>query len=170
MFANTTNNSKRNVLAERSQGYLWYRQSTNFSIGQPWGEAIPTSAYAFWETKWFQDALYSEHGLTTWGLTFGQSKELLLLSLASVKDSSNAAPSSVVALGVPMSSLTNIIMQFDLQGIDMYLATEDGYLLAQTSSTFHVEGDVDKPILLEATKSSNVVVAEAALYLKSKIG
>ena len=68
-----------------------------------------------------------------------------------------------------MSSLTNIIMQFDLRAIDMYLATEDGYLLAQTGYTFHVEGDVDKPILLKAKKSSNVVVAGAALYLKSKL-
>lgn len=169
MFANTTNNSKSNVLASRSQGYLWYRQSTTVSTGQPIGEAIPTDAYAFWETKWFQDALYSEHGLTTWGLAFGQSKELLFLSLASVKDSSNANPFGVVALGVPMSSLTNIIMRFDLQGVDMYLATEDGYLLAQTGSIFHVEGDLDKPILLEATKSSNLVVAGAALYLKSKL-
>jgi hypothetical protein len=51
----------------------------------------------------------------------------------------------------------------------MYLATGDGYLLAQTGFIFHVEGNLDKPILLEDRKSSNVVVTGVALYLKSKL-
>ncbi|GLJ40515.1 hypothetical protein SUGI_0835650 [Cryptomeria japonica] len=57
---------------------------------------------------------------------------------------------------------------FNLGG-DMYLATKDGYLLAQTGAAFHVGGELDKPKLLEATKSGNLVVAGAALHLKYKL-
>ncbi|GLJ41537.1 hypothetical protein SUGI_0859670 [Cryptomeria japonica] len=155
--------------ASYRQRYLWYCQKASATTGLPLGEAIPTGTFSFWGTKWFRDALNSKNGFATWGLAFGQSKELLFLSLASIKDVSPADPSGVLALGTPMRILMDFITHFDLLGGDMYLATIDGYLLAQTGGAFHVGGEIDKPILLEATKSGNPVVAGAALHLINKL-
>ncbi|KAH9324925.1 hypothetical protein KI387_005103, partial [Taxus chinensis] len=173
LYANTTYADKKLIHAGDetfySQEYLWYRQSASASTGLLLGEAISTRTFSFWGTTWFRDALNSKSGFATWGLAFGQSKELLFLSFASIKVASSADPSGVLALGVPMRILTEPMTHFDLLGGDMYLATKDGYLLAQTRMDLHVGGELDKPILLEATKSGNLVVAGAALHLKKQL-
>ncbi|GAB4830568.1 hypothetical protein Ancab_020333 [Ancistrocladus abbreviatus] len=101
----------------------------NITISKPF---IATNA------SWFQKSLNSTNGYASLGMQWNSENEHLFLNTASV-----GGLEGVISLGVPVKVLTDFLLQADLHGAALYLATYDGEVLLQsmTNTSIKYAGD-----------------------------
>ncbi|KAL2644281.1 hypothetical protein R1flu_011868 [Riccia fluitans] len=159
--------SKDNLTSSRPW-YHWFRQSADSSTGLPIGPVTSVSPLAYWDIDLFNSTWNNRHGRASWGIVAPQSNDLLFLSLAPVKRSSDVDSVGVAAVGFSLSEIGEFFKTLNLQGGDIYITTEDGRLLVQTNAAIDYDvDDTGSPLLPLASNSSNAVVAGAAKYLSS---
>ncbi|KAL3697509.1 hypothetical protein R1sor_011585 [Riccia sorocarpa] len=162
---------KENLTASRPW-YQWSRQSADSATGLPVGPVTSVSPLAYWDIDLFNNTWNNvNNGGAAWGIVAPQSSDLLFLSLAPVKRSSDIDAVGVAAVGFSMSEIGEFFKTLDLQGGEIYITTEHGRLLVQTNAAVDYEiDDTGIPLLPLASNSTNTVVAGAAEYLSSVLG
>ncbi|KAG6554359.1 hypothetical protein Mapa_004276 [Marchantia paleacea] len=159
------------TLAASRPWYQWYRQSVDSSTGLPTGPATSITPVSYWAIDLFNDTWNNRKGGSSWGVLAARTKDLLFLSLAPVKQSSDGDAVGVAGVGFSVSEIRNFFDSLNLQGGDMYITTDDGRLLVQTNVAVDYEiGEAGNPLLPLASSSNNSVVAGAAKYLSGVLG
>ncbi|OVA02005.1 Signal transduction response regulator [Macleaya cordata] len=113
-----------------STSYNWYTQQVDSNTGEPYGEVIVSKPKTFFtNSSWFQEAMNSTNGYSFVGSTgLGKGSESLFLSMVAIGDG------GVVSLGLSVKDFTNAIHGVDTLKGTLFLATDNGDLLAHTGT------------------------------------
>ncbi|KAF5181246.1 Histidine kinase, partial [Thalictrum thalictroides] len=135
-YSNLTNiqntSTFRNVslFGENLNAILLYNYSTQAvdgDIGKQYNKEKSTSSLISIDSRWLQNALWnSSKGYASLGRGWGKTQELLFLTCVSINGF------GAVSLGLPVKAIKVAISTINLHGGELYMATEDGMILAQT--------------------------------------
>ncbi|XP_038973172.1 histidine kinase CKI1-like [Phoenix dactylifera] len=119
MFSNISDSSNY------SAAHKWYSQSVDRDTGMVYGDVIPCSPQQI-GSQWFQDALNGKSRYASWGVGWNKARDQMLFFTAPV------ARSGVISIGIAMKDLVDNIFRVNLWGGHLYVATEDGHVIAET--------------------------------------
>ncbi|KAL2519615.1 Histidine kinase CKI1 [Abeliophyllum distichum] len=120
VFSNSTFSSTRNDTSK----YSWYTQAASRDTGILYGESIKFTPPDVVNSSWFQEALNSTNGYASIGSQWDNSQDFLFLSTV-VMDGKG-----VVSLGFHVKSSINFFTGIAFYNGSLYLAREDGSVLA----------------------------------------